>query len=184
MEKIRVKEIMVPLNEYTTISEDATIHDAVLALEAACEKFDSKGYRHRAVIVIDAAGKAVGKLSHLDLLRSLEPRYGEIGDLKKVSGYGLSAGFLRSMMERYELWQAPLDDICRKASEKRIGTIIESPLEGEFIDEGASLNQAVHQLIMGHHQSLLVTANDEIAGILRLTDVFEEISTRIKACSA
>jgi predicted transcriptional regulator len=182
MESIKVKDIMVPLNEYATIPEGATIHEAVLALEQAREKFDSRGYRHRAVIVIDATGKAVGKLSQLDLLRSLEPKYAEMGDLKKVSGYGLSAGFLRSMLDRYELWQAPVDDICRKASEKRVSAMIASPLEGEFIDEEASLNQAVHQLIMGHHQSLLVTANDQITGILRLTDVFQEISNRIKAC--
>ena len=54
-------------------------------------------------------------MGYLDLLRSLEPRYSEISDLKKVSGFGLSAEFMRSMMQEYELWKAPLDDLCRKA---------------------------------------------------------------------
>jgi hypothetical protein len=35
---------------------------------------------------------------------------------------------------------------------------------------------------MGPHQSLLVTRQGEIVGILRLTDVYVEVSERIKAC--
>jgi CBS domain-containing protein len=47
----------------------------------------------------------------------------------------------------------------------------------------ATLDQAIHQLVVGHHQSLLVTKDGkEIVGILRLTDVFQEISERIKEC--
>ena len=37
-------------------------------------------------------------------------------------------------------------------------------------------------MIMGHHQSLLVTSGERIVGILRLSDVFKEVSDRIKAC--
>ena len=35
-----VKDIMVPLSEYATVSENATLFEAVLALEAAQEKFE------------------------------------------------------------------------------------------------------------------------------------------------
>jgi hypothetical protein len=35
---------------------------------------------------------------------------------------------------------------------------------------------------MGRHQSLLVTKGEEIVGVLRLTDVFREISERISSC--
>jgi len=37
-------------------------------------------------------------------------------------------------------------------------------------------------MIMGHHQSLLITSKGEIVGILRLTDVFDEVGKRMKAC--
>jgi predicted transcriptional regulator len=36
---------------------------------------------------------------------------------------------------------------------------------------------------MGHHQSLLVTRDGGIVGILRLTDVFKEVFQMIKTCS-
>jgi CBS domain-containing protein len=182
MDAIKVKDLMVPLQEYAVISEDATLFEAVTALEESRLRFDSRGYRHRAVLVQDSGGVIVGKLSQWDILCSLEPKYNKIGDLKKLSGFGLSAEFLRSMIDTYELWQCSLDDLCRKASDVRVGNIMSSPTEGEIIGSGASLNQAVHQLIMGHHQSLLVKDKDRVVGILRLSDVFEEVATRMKAC--
>lgn len=182
MDAIKVKDLMVPLQEYAVISEDVTLFEAVCALEESRMRFDSRGYRHRAVLVRDSKGIIVGKLSQWDILSSLEPKYNKISDLKKLSGFGLSAEFLRSMIDRYELWQCPLDDLCRKASDVRVGDIVSSPVEGEIIDSEGSLNQAVHQLIMGHHPSLLVKHNDQVVGILRLSDVFEEVAKRMKAC--
>ncbi len=58
-----------------------------------------------------------------------------------------------------------------------------SPAEGEYVKEDTLLNEAIHQLIMGRHQSLLVTRGEDIVGILRLTDVFREISDKISSCS-
>jgi CBS domain-containing protein len=187
METIKVKDLMVPLGEYVCISEDATLFEAVIALEEArkkyaAEKADKSSYAHRAVLICDKTNRVIGKLGHLDVLRSLEPKYSEVGDLKKVSGFGLSAEFMKVMMEKYELWKAPLEDLCHKAADVKVGSIVASPLEGETIDVDASLNQAVHQLILGHHQSLLVTSKGDVVGILRLADVFDEVGRRIKAC--
>jgi len=182
VETTKVKDLMVALGEYTTVSENATLYDAVLALQAAMKKKNEGGYPHRAVLVLDKNGRAIGKLTQLDVLRSLEPRYGEMGDLKKVSGFGLSAEYLKSAMQDYDLWKAPLEHLCRKSADLGVGQIVSSPLEGESIDSDASLNQAVHQMIMGHHQSLLITSKGEIVGILRLTDVFDEVGKRMKAC--
>jgi CBS domain-containing protein len=50
------------------------------------------------------------------------------------------------------------------------------------ITESASLDEAIHQMVLGHHQSLLVTRDDRIVGILRLTDVFAAIYHAMKAC--
>jgi predicted transcriptional regulator len=52
----------------------------------------------------------------------------------------------------------------------------------EFIQEDASLDQALHQMVMGRHASLLVKKGDSVVGILRQSDVFKEICDRMKAC--
>ena len=53
------------------------------------------------------------------------------------------------------------------------------PTEGEYIDVSATMNDTLHQLIVGNHHSLLVTDGPKIVGIVRLTDVFEFIRLRL-----
>lgn len=184
METITVKDLMVPLEEYATVSEEASLLEAVLALEKAQEELDRTRYLylHRAVLVFNKENQIVGKISQLDVLRALEPKYAEIGDPGTLSRAGFSPQFLKSMLERYSLFDRPLMDICRKAAEMKVKSFMHTPTEGEYIDESGSLGEAMHQLVMGHHQSLLVARGREILGILRLTDVFKHIFQTMKTC--
>ena len=50
-----------------------------------------------------------------------------------------------------------------------------TPKEAEHVEADTSLCEAIHQFVMGHHQSLLVTKDGEIVGVLRLTDVFKHV---------
>jgi hypothetical protein len=122
------------------------------------------------------------RISQLDLIRGLEPGYKEMGHIKGISQTGFSLVFFKSMIEKYNLWQRPLDHIYSKASEIKVKDAMYIPTESEYVEEGASLNEAMHQLIMGHHQSLLVMRGEKTVGILRLTDVFDEVYQRIKTC--
>jgi CBS domain-containing protein len=58
-----VKELMIPLSEYATVTVGATLYEAVLALEEAQLDFDLTRYRHRAILVLDERGDVVGKMS-------------------------------------------------------------------------------------------------------------------------
>jgi len=182
MKNIKVKELMIPLDEYATVSEEATLSDAVIALEEAQRRFDQERDRHRAVLVYDRNRKIIGKISRFDVIRSLEPKYEEIGDLNAISRFGWSPEFIKSMLKNYGLWEKPMQDICRKASQKRVKDIMVNYSEGECIAADASMDEAIHLLVMGHLQSLLVTSGTEIIGILRLSDVFKEVCNAVKAC--
>jgi len=184
VESYSVKDLMVPLSEYATVTEDATLYEAVLSLEAAQEKFEDKHtrYRHRAILVLDKDDNVVGKLSQLDVLKALEPKYKDMIEGEGSHRYGISKQFMKSVLEDYNLFANPLDDICRKAGEQNVKKFMYTPTEGEFVSEDASLNVAIHQLIMGHQQSLLVTRGKKIVGILRLTDVFAAVFHTMKEC--
>ncbi len=184
MKSYIVKDLMVPLSEYATVSEDATLYEAVLSLEKAQENFEDKHtrYRHRAILVLDKDGQVVGKLSQLDVLRSLEPKYNEMIQGEGLHRFGFTKQFMKSMLEDYHLFASPLEDICRKAGEQNVKKFMNTPTEGEYVSEDASLDVAIHQLIMGHHQSLLATRSEKIVGILRLTDVFAAVFHEMKEC--
>jgi hypothetical protein len=180
--KNTVKELMVPLSEYACVPEDASLYQAVLALEEAQHRSTDRPYKHRAVLVCDASGRVVGKVSQLDVLRALEPKYKGVGDLGLLSRFGFGPELIRAITRELSLLDKPLDDLCKKAARIRVRDIMHSPGAGEYVEETAGLNEAIHQLVMGPHQSLLVTRQGEIVGILRLTDVYVEVSERIKAC--
>jgi len=184
MKNYKVSELMVPLSEYATVSEDATLYEAVLALEKAQEHFEEKHtrYRHRAILILDKNGTVVGKLSQLDLLKALEPKYQSMIEGGGPQRFGFTKQFMKSMLQEYHLFADPLEDICRKAGEKNVKQFMYAPSEGEYVTENATLGEAIHQLIMGHHQSLLVTRGEEIVGILRLTDVFAAVFHKMKEC--
>lgn len=182
MDNIRVKDLMVPVEEYVTISETATLYEAVIKLEQAQREYEEGKCPHRAILVIGTSGEVIGRMNKIDVIRSLEPKYVELGDLRKVSGFGLAPEFMKAMMEKFELWETPLNDLCRKSADVKVGDLVATPLEGEIIDSEATLNKAVHQIIVGHNQSLIVKSGGKIVGILRLTDVFAEIAKRMRLC--
>lgn len=181
MKSILIKELMVPLSEYATVGDDATLEQALDALAKAQARFDSDRCHHRAILVYEkATEKVIGKLSQLDVIRSLEPKYELFTEDRPfpqvgVSHFGFSPKFVKAILEQYELWYEPLEDICKKAWAQKVRDIMHTPTAGEYVKETANLGEAIHQLIMGSHQSLLVTSGNDITGILRLTDVFKEI---------
>lgn len=181
MKSIRVKELMVPIEDYATVSENATIYEAVLALEKAQAEFDQSRYHHRAVLVFDDKNKVVGKLSQLDLIKSLEPQYNKLLNIDVLSRTGYSLDYIETLGHA-DFWNKPLDDLCSKAANMVVKNIMYTPKEGEFIQESAEMNEAVHRLIVGKHQSLLVTRGKDIVGVLRLTDVFKLVCENIKMC--
>jgi CBS domain-containing protein len=182
MKKKLVKELMVPLAKYATVSQEATLFEAVMALEQAQEKFDQSRYRHRAVLIYDNEGNIVGKVSQLDVLRALEPKYKAMDIPGSLSRFGLTKRFQETMLNELRFWDKPMDDICRKAARIKIKEFMYTPGEGEYINEDVTLDRAINQLVMGHHQSLLVMKADKIVGILRKSDVFMEIVRAMKAC--
>ena len=182
MKKKLVNELMVPLAKYASVSQEDTLFEAVMALEKAQEKFDQSRYRHRAVLIYDNEGNIVGKVSQLDVLRALEPKYKAMDIPGSLSRFGLTKRFQETMLNELRFWDKPMDDICRKASRIKIKEFMYTPSEGEYINEDETLDRAINQLVMGHHQSLLVMKDDKIVGILRATDVFMEIVRVMKAC--
>ncbi len=183
MEELRVKDLMVPLSEYATVSEDATLLEAVNALEKAQEEFDDTRYRHRAILVMAEGDRIIGKLTQLDVLKALEPKYQNMKKPHKgMTQYGFSRDFIELTFEECSLWDSPLEDICKKVDQRLVKEFMYTPTEGEYVTEETSLDEAIHQLILGGHQSLLVTRGDAITGILRLTDVFVVVFHIIKEC--
>ncbi len=177
MKTIKVSEVMVPLSEYARVPVSATLGETVEALFKAQKCFDRSKYPHRAVLVVNEKGDVVGKINQTNVLKALEPKYFEELGLEGDMGiHRLSNFFLKSMVDKYDLFKEPFDEACKRAAQLSIVKIMYSPKPNDFIDKDDSLGDAIHRLVIGYHQSLLVRDGSKVIGILRLTDVFSAVA--------
>jgi len=173
----KIKEIMIPIENYASIHQDSSIYDALLAIRKSQEKLSPDMQPIRAVLIVDDNNNIVGKMGHAAFLRALEPKYDKIIDFEKLTRAGVSAEFISSMTDNLRLWQDDFVSICRQAGTIKVKNVMSPVSEG--IDENASITEAIHQIIVLKLLSLLVTSGSKIIGIVRLSDLFYEVERNI-----
>jgi CBS-domain-containing membrane protein len=176
MKSKTVKEMMVPVADYAVVQETASLKEALIALENQEKRYKDGPYRHRSLVVIDTNQHVVGRVSQIDIMRAMEPRYKGIGDTSHIGGLaGLTSRMLVTIREEFQLWDRPVSSLIEIIAGLKVVDVMQSPSEGEFVREDDTLNIAMHRIVMGHHHSLLVTRDKVTVGILRSTDVFNAL---------
>jgi CBS domain-containing protein len=182
METKTVQDLMRPLSEYRTIAIEANLYQAAQALDQALKEFEQNPKLHKILLISDEQGEIVGKISQLDVIRVLEPKGKPVGESGSLSRFGISPQYLKPMLKQCKFWNKPLTELCQDAARVQVKKLIHAPAEGEFVEENASLTEAIHQLALEHHQSLLVTRGNKIVGVLRQIDIFKEVFQTLAEC--
>jgi predicted transcriptional regulator len=180
MRQKKIRDLMLPLSDYAVVQADKTLREALDVLHVSQREATRTRYLNRSVLVINDQGKIVGKLSHWAILRSLEPRFLKFEDEEALSRAGLTEEFIQSMRSTFSLFTGSLEQMCRAAARIKAEDAM-VPVR-ESIDEDMPLIEAVHQMVLKHVQSILVTRKEEVVGILRQSDVFNEIAGMIRSC--
>ncbi len=176
----KVKTWMKPVNKFPMIPDSATLAAAVLALEKAQEDYTSGKRECRTLLVYDQNKKIVGKLTPIDVVRGLEPNYEKVMDPKTHAYVRNFQYVIDSMREQAVLWSKPLDDLCSVAKDVRVKDFILAPLPSQVVQAEDSLNTAFHHFVVARHDTLFVLDQQKLVGILRFSDVYREISRRLK----
>lgn len=181
MEKLNVRDLMVPADKFPKISCNATISEGLAALEKSQEKYLSGEAEQRILLVEDEQGKLMGKLSPIDLLRGLESNYRRVDVEKSLGRFGLRY-IWKSMQEDYNLWENPFKDLCLKAGKVRLKDFIKAPSEGQSVDADSSMAKCLHLFVVNRHDALFVFEDDEISGLMRFSDLYGKASDTMKEC--
>ena len=175
MEKMKVRELMRPIEEFPSISSQATFMEAAEALEKADQEFESGRAPQRILLVYDVAEKIVGKMSPMDLVQGLEPKYINIDGLKSTPHYGLVRMSLASMKKELRLWHRPLGELWKKAHSIKIHDFIKMPTTDHMVRADDKMDDAFHLFVVGRHDSLFVKDGQNIVGLIRFSDVYKKI---------
>ncbi|BBD06900.1 HPP family protein [Desulfovibrio ferrophilus] len=182
MKNFKVRDFMMTTEQLTTIPETANIYEAADIFDRAQRNLEPDEFRYRALLVVDKNGQGVGKLSLLDIIAGLEPRYSQVEPIK-MSRFGMTQEQLQSIFLQYGLWESSLVNLCKQADGIIVGDIMDTPNESELVHEDQSLSFAVHQFATGRHHNLVVhDAKGEITGLLRLADVYRIIRDELMEC--
>ena len=179
MDEKKVRDLMVPLGQYPVVEEGATLLEVVKALDEGQKRLPPGKQPYRAVLVVDQQGKIAGKIGQFAFLAALEPKYSLFGDLDKLQNSGLSPEFVSQVMDHYRFFDENLSDLCQRRSALKAAAAMH-PLS-ESVEESASISDAIHKIVMWQHLSLLVTRGDEVVGLIRLSDLYDEIALQMKS---
>ncbi len=181
MEKMKVGDLMVPVDSFPKISVNAGFYDALQALENAHNEYVSGESGERILLVENENGKIIGKLSPMDLLRGLETNYTRADSEKVLTSYGY-ANIWKSFQEDYNLWETPFRDLCRKATQVHLKSFLKGPSEGQTVGMHDPLAKCFHRFVMNRHDALFVVEGDQIVGLLKFSDVYKEVLKTMKEC--
>lgn len=176
------RDIMVPLEEYAVVDEDATMVEALQVLERAQDKVPEGKHPHRAVLVRGKNGAIKGKLGHHAFLAGLEPRYGRLSSSSALSQSGFTPEYLNSIMEGMSLWNEDFNQYVRRARVTKVADVMVPIKEHVKIDD--PIGEVLHMLITHNNLSLIVTDDGQPVGVVRLSDVFSVITKLIKRRAA
>jgi len=173
----QVKEIMLSLSDYAVVDEDATLQEALEALQGSVDRLPPDRQPHRAVLVRNRRGEIIGKVHYFAFLRALVPDPRSVSSLGVLERAGVGDDLRETSMRMLDLLTGDLVDICERARSVKVRDFYTSATVS--IQEGAFLSNAIGMFLSHQTLSLLVRRREETVGILRLSDLFDELSRQI-----
>jgi CBS domain-containing protein len=174
---MRVKDLTLSLSEYAVVDEDATILDALRALDRSQAALPPGRQPHRAVLVRNRGGAIVGKLHHFAFLRALIAQRRALVEAGMLDRAGVGDDLLQASLQTLGLLTGDLVDVCARARNVAVRDVYTTATAS--IDEHATLAEAATVFVERQTLSLLVTRGGQTVGILRLSDLFDELARQI-----
>jgi CheY-like chemotaxis protein len=167
LEERLVRDVMIPITDYTTITEEQSVGEAVRKLResfsaAVCtSRLMETG--HRSILVFDRQGRVKGMLAIVDLLRAIMPAYLSAPKPSMADAIQYSPMF----------WRGAFNREIELVARRRVGEIMApAPMT---INDDANLMEAAYTMVTCKMRRMVVMRGGEVAGIVREQDLFFEI---------
>lgn len=154
----KVRDIMVPIQDYATVFLENSLRDAMFVLKNTFYSGHMAGSQaHRSVLVFNNKKQLVGTLSFRDIIRSIPiDRAGP------------------------KCWDGIFEAVCLSQADKKVKDVMR-PVQAERLKVGDSILEAI--LLLTNHEIELVPVEEkeEIVGMIRAVEIFKEVSELVEA---
>jgi predicted transcriptional regulator len=166
----RVREIMVPVDQYPSVRDDATLQEAIKVIDGARLDVGGRKSQPRLLLVFDAIQVLVGYVRRRDIMRGLEPQFlvNQPLEYRKMR-FDLPADpnlselpFDRTVSRIKQQATRPVSDVMRP-----IPTTIEA-------DD--HLMKAIHEMVTLNLYLIPVIHEKRLVGVVRSVDMIHELA--------
>ena len=164
----KVKDIMIPIYDYPTVSCEATLKDVLRVLMNSYIYQGKPRTGRNCVFVVDN-NELVGLFGIPELLAAIEPQYIK-GSVKGVNGYNLWTADIAFF------WDGLLTERCQEIVHDNVKDFMK-PIE-KHIDINDTLLRAAYSMVKNKAEAVAVKDKKRLVGMVHSVDVFKEI-TRI-----
>lgn len=165
----KVKDIMTQIDNYSTVTVNNTIREAVIKLmRSLTEMVTNNRVReagHRALFVFDEEDNFVGILSMNNLIQEARPFYLSLPQSVMADSMRFSHLFTGG-------WDGLFTIHMKALADKKVGEFILESLPK--INENANLMEVAELLFKSGRTRLVVTSGKKVTGLLREQDLFFE----------
>ncbi|WP_027366021.1 CBS domain-containing protein [Desulfotruncus alcoholivorax] len=164
----KVKDIMIPIYDYPTVSGEATLKD-VLRVLLNSYNYQGKPRTGRNCVFIVDNFELVGTFGIPELLAAIEPQYLK-RSVKNVNEYYLWTA------EIAFFWDGLLTERCQEIVHNNVRDFMQ-PIENH-VDINDTLLKAAYSMVKNKVEAVAVKDKKRLVGMVRSVDIFREI-TRI-----
>lgn len=168
-----VWEIMIPLDDYTMISDNSTVRDAIAALKKAMSEFVATNKLmdtgHRSVVVTNSDGSVAGILNPLNLINAIRPAYLTAPKPSMADSLQYSAMF----------WEGLFTSRVKEIMNKPVRELMSETLP--IISFNANLMDVANNMVTIPARRMVIQKDGKDIGIVREQELFYEIARIISS---
>jgi Mg/Co/Ni transporter MgtE len=165
----RVGELMIPVGQYPSVRDNATLREAIAVMERAQLEVGGRKSLPRALLVFDEIHVAVGYVRRRDLLQGLEPRFllsQPVEHARKLFDVAIDPNLSELSYDRLakgirERAARPVSDVMR-------------PIDA-ILDADDHVMKAVTEMVSLDLSLIPVVERGQLVGVVRSVDVFHEV---------
>lgn len=157
----KVKDLMIPLEDYPHIPYWFTLRQAMAIVREAAIKYEGT-FEPRAVLVFDEKYQLMGMLTLRDIIRGLEPRFAE------------DKGLIKSDPSLAVLVGDMFGPGMKEASQKPVSEVM-SPIR-VTVNGDDPITKALFLMVKENVGMMPVLLDNKVVGMIRMNELFKEIS--------
>lgn len=159
--KKKVKDLMIPLEDYPHIPYWFTLRQAMAIVREAAIKFEGT-FEPRAVLVFDEKYQLMGMLTLRDVVRGLEPKFAE------------DKGLIKADPSLAVLLGDMFGPGMKEASQRPVSEVM-SPIK-VTVNGDDPITKALFLMIKENVGMMPVLQDNKVVGMVRMNELFKEIS--------